>query len=227
MFSLYKKVRAHLNSHQSNAKRFFNRQHRYYFLESPKIVVFPPKFSVTRVNSKHFLPLLDLPSFLGVCLKIWVCNSMNFNGLSGKQGREQMQNRKMPEEVVFLVALWTVIPCLTLLFVILGLSYFRVSLQIQVAAAVIGVVIISIRTVSLYRGVRARVLVKIRTGPEVLVGSIGTAATDLKPKGEVRVNGEFWQATAKEGWIEKNREVEVVGVDGLVLTVETVKEKTA
>jgi len=28
---------------------------------------------------------------------------MNFNGLSGKQGREQMQNRKMPEEVVLLV----------------------------------------------------------------------------------------------------------------------------
>jgi membrane-bound ClpP family serine protease len=30
---------------------------------------------------------------------------------------------------------------------------------------------------------------------------------------------------AKEGWIEKDREVEVVGMDGLVLSVKMVKEK--
>jgi membrane-bound serine protease (ClpP class) len=68
-------------------------------------------------------------------------------------------------------------------------------------------------------------LARVRTGPEVLVGATGIATTDLKPKGEVRVNGEFWQAEAKEGWIEKDREVEVVNMEGLVLAVRMAKGK--
>ncbi len=131
----------------------------------------------------------------------------------------------MPEELVFLVALWTLIPCLILFFIILGLSFFGASLQIQVVVVICGIVILSIRTFRLYRGVRARMLAKVRTGPEALVGAIGIVTTDLKPKGEVRVNGEFWQAVAKEGWIEKDKEVEVVGMENLVLAVRTVKEK--
>jgi membrane-bound serine protease (ClpP class) len=107
----------------------------------------------------------------------------------------------------------------------LAYSFFRASLQIQVAVVICGIAILSIRTFRLYRGVRARMLAKVRTGPEVLVGAIGIVITDLRPKGEVRVNGEFWQAVAKEGWIEKDREVEVVGMDGLVLSVNRVKEK--
>ena len=132
----------------------------------------------------------------------------------------------MPLETLFLVALWTLIPTLILFFIVLGLGFFGVSLQIQVAVVIVGVLVLSIRTFRLYRSVRIRMLAKIRTGPEVLVGSIGMATTDLGPKGEVRVNGEFWQAMAKEGWIEKDRDVEVVGVEGLVLAVKKVKEKT-
>jgi membrane protein implicated in regulation of membrane protease activity len=107
--------------------------------------------------------------------------------------REQKENRRMPVELVFLVALWTVIPALILFFIFLGLSFFGASLQIQVAVVICGIVILSIRTFRLYRGVRARVLAKVRAGPEVLVGAIGIVITDLRPKGEVRVNGEFWQ----------------------------------
>ena len=128
-------------------------------------------------------------------------------------------------ELVLLVALWTAIPVLLLFFIFLGLTFFSVSLQIRVAVVIGGIVIISIRTFRLYGGVRARVLAKVRTGPEVLVGAIGIATTDLRPKGEVRVMGEFWQAAAKEGWIEKDREVEVVGMEGLVLAVRMAKEK--
>ena len=132
----------------------------------------------------------------------------------------------MPLELVFLVALWTLIPGLLLFFIFLGLSFFGVSLQIQVVVVIGGIVILSIRTFRLYRGVRARALAKIRTGPEALIGAIGIVTTDLRPKGEVRVKGEFWQAVAKEGWIEKDREVEVVGMEGLVLTVRMVKGKS-
>jgi membrane-bound serine protease (ClpP class) len=127
--------------------------------------------------------------------------------------------------MVFLVALWTFIPALILFFIYLGLSFFGVSLQIQVAVVIAGVVILSIRTFRLYRGLRTRMLARVRTGPEVLIGATGIATTDLKPKGEVRVNGEFWQAEAKEGWIEKDREVEVVNMEGLVLAVRMAKGK--
>jgi membrane-bound serine protease (ClpP class) len=76
----------------------------------------------------------------------------------------------------------------------------------------------------LYKGVRAH-LSKVKTGKEALIGSRGVAVTDLNPAGEIRVVGEFWQATAKVGWIGKGEEVEVVGLEGLFLVVRPYKEK--
>jgi membrane-bound ClpP family serine protease len=57
------------------------------------------------------------------------------------------------------------------------------------------------------------------------IGSVGLAVTDLKPRGEIRVLGEFWQATAKEGEIKTGEKVEVVGMEGMLLVVKPVKEK--
>jgi membrane-bound serine protease (ClpP class) len=137
---------------------------------------------------------------------------------------EQKENRRMHVALAFVVALWALIAGLLLFFIFLGLSLSKASLQIQVAIVIGTIAILSILTFRLYRGVVAN-LAKVRTGKEVLVGAIGIATTDLRPTGEVRVKGEFWQAVAKEGWIEKDREVEVVGMEGLVLTVRMVKEK--
>ncbi len=139
--------------------------------------------------------------------------------------REQKENRRIPGDLILLVALWTAIPCLILFFIVLGLSLFGASLQIQVGVVIAGISIISIRTFRLYRGVKARMLAKVRAGPEIIVGATGVATTKLRPKGEVRVQGEFWQAMAKEGWIEKDTEVEVVAIEGLVLAVKVVKER--
>jgi len=169
---------------------------------------------------------VDSPSKLRRYSKTRDHNSKtNFPEFSSKPASEKKENRRTPWEMVFLVALWTFIPALILFFIYLGLSFFGVSLQIQVAVVIAGVVILSIRTFRLYRGLRTRMLARVRTGPEVLIGATGIATTDLKPKGEVRVNGEFWQAEAKEGWIEKDREVEVVNMEGLVLAVRMAKGK--
>ena len=174
-----------------------------------------PSFSVTRASDGRILIHLDSAHKVECCLQIRDPNTKtNFNALSHEQEREQKRKQGMPLEILFLVALWTVIPTLILFFFVLGLGFFGVSLQIQVAVVIVGVLVLSIRTFRLYRSVRIRMLAKIKTGPEVLVGSLGMATTDLRPKGEVRVNGEFWQAMAKEGWIEKDRDVEVVGVEG-------------
>jgi len=105
-----------------------------------------------------------------------------------------------------------------------GATYYGVSLQVQVALAVIALAIAAIVIWMIYKAARAN-LSKIKTGKEALVGSVGVAVTDLKPEGEIRVVGEFWQATVKEGCIKSGEKVEVVGMDGMFLVVRPVKEK--
>jgi membrane-bound ClpP family serine protease len=53
-----------------------------------------------------------------------------------------------------------------------------------------------------------------------MVGSRGKAASNLDPEGMVRIKGELWGATSKEGKISTGEEILVVGEDGLKLQVE-------
>jgi membrane-bound serine protease (ClpP class) len=63
------------------------------------------------------------------------------------------------------------------------------------------------------------------TGPEAMIGKTGTAITDLKPKGEVRVEGEIWRAESLSGDIAKGEQVNVKALKGLVVMVEKVQEQ--
>jgi len=74
-----------------------------------------------------------------------------------------------------------------------------------------------------YKAVES-VFFKVKTGKEALIGNTGVAATDLNPKGTVRVMGEFWQATAKNGVIKKDENIKVTGMEGMTLIVEPTKE---
>ena len=58
------------------------------------------------------------------------------------------------------------------------------------------------------------------TGPEVMIGKVGVAISDLKPKGEVRVVGEIWSAESLSGYIAKGEQVCVKALKGLVIIVE-------
>lgn len=54
----------------------------------------------------------------------------------------------------------------------------------------------------------------------VLVGAIGTVASELAPRGVVRVGSESWTAVSEDGTvIPVGETVRIVGVDGLILTV--------
>ncbi len=79
---------------------------------------------------------------------------------------------------------------------------------------------------------------KAKGGKEGLVGSIGIAETELKPKGKVLIEGEIWDAVSETPidphrldsltesvGIEDGKEVRVVRVEGLKLIVEEVEEK--
>jgi membrane-bound serine protease (ClpP class) len=101
---------------------------------------------------------------------------------------------------------------------------FGIGAQLMIAMAVIFFILAGITAWLLYAAIRAQ-YARVKTGKEALIGAIGTAVTDLKPKGEVRVLGEFWQATAKEAQISNGDAVEVVDLEGMFLVVVPSKEK--
>jgi membrane-bound ClpP family serine protease len=52
-----------------------------------------------------------------------------------------------------------------------------------------------------------------------LIGQTATVTEALKPEGMVSLSGTLWQASATRGALEVGREVKVVNVEGLRLTV--------
>jgi membrane-bound serine protease (ClpP class) len=58
-----------------------------------------------------------------------------------------------------------------------------------------------------------------------LLGKTGVALSDLKPNGEVRVQGEIWRAQSTSGNIQKGEQVTVKALEGLVVIVEKAPEK--
>jgi len=62
---------------------------------------------------------------------------------------------------------------------------------------------------------------RIKTGKEGMIGEIGFVKIPIKEKSLVFVDGEIWQARC-DSEIEEGEKIEVVGVDGLVLSVKKI-----
>ena len=61
---------------------------------------------------------------------------------------------------------------------------------------------------------------KPKTGREGLIGDTGIAKTDIKPSGEVFIQGEHWRAKSfNNQQIKKNDTIEVVDIKNLLLIV--------
>jgi membrane-bound serine protease (ClpP class) len=103
-----------------------------------------------------------------------------------------------------------------------GIGYFG-SPQTEAALAVAFFALAALFIFIAYKAVES-IFFKVKTGKEALIGNTGVAATDLNPKGTVRVMGEFWQATAKNGIIKKDEAVKVTEMEGMTLIVEPAKE---
>jgi len=74
-------------------------------------------------------------------------------------------------------------------------------------------------------GVRAQRR-RVTTGPQALVGALGTARSDLAPRGQVFVQGELWSAESLDGPIPAGHRIRVLRVDGLHLAVRKEGEPT-
>ncbi|MEW6482324.1 MAG: nodulation protein NfeD [bacterium] len=84
---------------------------------------------------------------------------------------------------------------------------------------------ISITTVVLFfilitLGIKAQFR-KVKTGSKGMIGNRGKATTQIQKEGMVFVDGELWKARSEEE-IEKDTEIEVVAIEGLVLKVKKV-----
>lgn len=103
---------------------------------------------------------------------------------------------------------------LTLVAIVLALTVLPSpwGLVAVVSAALIDIV----ETVILVRWSKRR---RAAVGAETLVGRRAVVVTALTPRGQVKLDGEVWEAYA-EAELDPGREVVVTGREGLVLDVE-------
>jgi len=83
-----------------------------------------------------------------------------------------------------------------------------------ILTAAVAAVVIAFVVWAVVRAHRA----KPYTGAESMVGADGEAITDINPKGQVFVHGEYWRAKSDTP-IRKGEEIKVVSCDGLWLVV--------
>jgi membrane-bound serine protease (ClpP class) len=126
--------------------------------------------------------------------------------------------------LAFIAGVFAVIGSVLLYEAFYGVTYYGIDVQTTIAIGVVLLVIAAIAVWLLYAAVRAQYR-RVKTGKEALMGAKGVAVTDIKPKGEIRVLGEFWQATAKDAQISSGQTVEVVGMAGMFLVVKLAEEK--
>jgi len=126
--------------------------------------------------------------------------------------------------LAFLIGILVTIAAFLFYAAISGTTYYGLGVQVELTLAVTLIVVALIIAVIFYVGVKAQFR-RVKTGKEALIGARGVATTDLKPKGEVRVMGEFWEAATKDGEIATGQAVEVVGMEGMFLVVKSAEQK--
>ena len=60
---------------------------------------------------------------------------------------------------------------------------------------------------------------RVQVGPETLIGASAEVVTACRPKGQVRIQGELWQARSEAG-ADAGERVRIRALEGLTLVVE-------
>jgi len=126
--------------------------------------------------------------------------------------------------LAFIIGILVTIGVLLFFAALSGATYYGIAIQVEETVAIALFIIAVIVAWIFYVGVKAQ-FKRVKTGKEALIGARGLATSDLKPKGEVRVMGEFWEATAKDTTIAVGQAVEVVGMEGMFLVVKPAEQK--
>ena len=126
--------------------------------------------------------------------------------------------------VAFLIGILVTIAGFLFFAALSGNTYYGIAISIEETLAILMIIIALILVFIFYTGVKAQ-FARVRTGKEAIIGAKGIATTDLKPKGEVRVMGEFWEAITNDTEVLSGQPIEVVGMNGMVLIVKAAERK--
>ena len=120
--------------------------------------------------------------------------------------------------VAFLIGILVTIAGFLFFAALSGNTYYGIAISIEETLAILMIIIALILVFIFYAGVKAQ-FARVKTGKEAIIGAKGIATTDLKPKGEVRIMGEFWEATTNDTEVLTGEPIQVVGMNGMVLVV--------
>jgi membrane-bound serine protease (ClpP class) len=126
--------------------------------------------------------------------------------------------------LAFVIGILVTIAAFLFFAAISGTTYYGLAISVELTLGVTLIIVAVIVAVIFYIGVKAQFR-RVKTGREALIGAKGIATSDLKPKGEVRVMGEFWEATVLTGEITTGQAIEVVGMEGMFLVVKPAEQK--
>ncbi len=126
--------------------------------------------------------------------------------------------------LAFAVGILVTIAAFLFFAAISGTNFYGLAVSVELTLGITLIIVAIIVGIIFYFGVKAQFR-RVKTGKEALIGAKGIATSDLKPKGEVRVMGEFWGATVKDGEIATGQAVEVVGMEGMFLVVKPIEQK--
>jgi membrane protein implicated in regulation of membrane protease activity len=106
---------------------------------------------------------------------------------------------------------------IVLALIFLGLWLFHVEITWLVILIVVVAIVIFILVMhkAVIPALRRRKVI----GAEGMIGMIGQVTEPLRPRGMVKIKGEYWKAICVEGNVDKGEDVEVLGITGLNLEV--------
>ncbi len=117
--------------------------------------------------------------------------------------------------LLVLVALLDDIAGIALVFIMLRILNVKVPwLAGIISGLALGLVIFMI-----HRAVAPSLRLRKVTGPEAMIGLTGKVIQPLRPQGVIKIKDEYWKAKSINGEIDAGEEVEVMGMNGLVLEV--------
>ena len=130
----------------------------------------------------------------------------------------------MHASLAFIIGVLIAIGAILIYVAVYGIAFIGLAAGDEEALAATLFIVAAIIILIFAAGFKAQFR-RVKTGKEALIGARGVATTDLKPKGEVRVMSEFWEATAKNTTIAAGQEVEVIGMEGMTLVVKPAEQK--
>ncbi|HEY93641.1 MAG TPA: hypothetical protein G4O15_01725 [Dehalococcoidia bacterium] len=105
-----------------------------------------------------------------------------------------------------------VIAVILLILFFLGVE---ITLPIKIGAGVLFFIFIFVRHVAVIPSFHRKQV----TGREGMIGEHGRVVKPLTPTGVISIHGEYWNAKSVDDDIDVDENVEIVGVDGLLLRV--------